>query len=103
MQVQNGPIASSGQIAVNANIPQRISPIDEAMSSLRSTQNATFQLLEELASRLEPVLQAEPPCSKKDANGEPSASQLHGEILQRSSAATDIHARIRGLIERLTV
>ncbi len=83
--------------------PTRISPIDEAMTSLRNTQGATLKMLDELAARLEPVLQSERPCGNAESPGEPHASQLHGEILQRAHAAGDIHGRIRDLIERLTV
>lgn len=83
--------------------PRRISAIDEQMASLRNTQSATLKLLEEMAAKLEPILSAELPVACGVGPGEPSVSQLHGEVMERAKVADDTHARIRRLIERVTV
>lgn len=99
IEPRNGRTAA----AIPGASPTRISPIDDAMDQLRNTQGATLRLLEDLATRLDPVLQVGKAGEAGVGLGDPHASPLHGDILGRAGVANDIHRRICDLIERLTL
>ena len=80
------------------------SPIASEVKGIRQGQDTTSDLLGELAARLKPVLNAAIP--KPENAGKaiaPSLSPLHGDLYSAGERQQAINARIRDLIDRLTV
>mgnify|MGYP000872204692 CR=1 FL=1 len=81
------------------------SPIASEVKGIRQGQETTSDLIANLTSRLKPVLNhgvnAEGKCAAKPIS--PSISPLHGDLYSAGERQQALNARLRELIDRITV
>ncbi|HEY1034624.1 MAG TPA: hypothetical protein VGE09_06555 [Pseudoxanthomonas sp.] len=91
---------------VAADKPQ--SPVESVTEEIRRRQSDTHDLIGTLLDRLEPVLRHKVPSigtasSPAPAPSYPSASPLHGDLVDRLDHAKGINERLQDILDRLVV
>lgn len=95
----------SGAIAqsIGVNAAKQESPLECAIRALDKQQSETFMLLDDLRSRLNPVLSSEVPQQDKNEARPLMATPLLEAVENRNEAQSEINARLRILLGRVVL